>query len=208
VPASHPYTTGGLQVDVAGDGGGWVEVGECGLASPALLAGSGLAPPPAGRASGLAMGLGLDRLLMVRKGVDDLRLLRSTDPRVLAQMGDLAPYRPVSAMPPVRRDLSVAVAADATAEDLGDRVRDALGAAAASLEAVEVVAETPYARLPAAARARLGIREGQKNVLVRVVLRDLERTLTDRDANRLRDRVYAAIHAGDARTWADPARRR
>jgi len=137
-----------------------------------------------------------------------MRLLRSADPRVLAQMGDLAPYRPVSTMPPVRRDLSVAVAADATAEDLGDRIRDALGAEAASLEAVEVVAETPAARLPLAARARLGIRDGQKNVLVRLVLRDLERTLTDRDANRLRDRVYAAIHAGGVRTWAEPARRR
>jgi phenylalanyl-tRNA synthetase alpha chain len=148
------------------------------------------------------MGLGLDRLLMLRKGIGDVRLLRAADPRVAAQMGDLAPYRPVSAMPPVRRDLSVAVAADTVAEDLGDRVRAALGARAASVESVEVVAETRAADLPPAARARLGIRPGQKNLLVRLVLRDLERTLTDADANRLRDEVYAAIHAGDAHTWA------
>jgi phenylalanyl-tRNA synthetase alpha chain len=51
-------------------------------------------------------------------------------------------------MPPVRRDLSVAVQADDTVEDLGDRVCDALG-------------------------------PDQKNVLVRVVLRHLERTLTE-----------------------------
>jgi hypothetical protein len=96
VPASHPYTTDGIQIDV--DAGEWIEIGECGLAA--------IAPP--GR-YGLAMGLGLDRLLMVRKGIDDIRLPRATDPRIAMQMLDLAPYRPVSAMPEVRRDLSIAV---------------------------------------------------------------------------------------------------
>jgi phenylalanyl-tRNA synthetase alpha chain len=38
-----------------------------------------------------------------------MRLLRSEDPRVVSQMKDLAPYRRVSAMPPLRRDLSIAV---------------------------------------------------------------------------------------------------
>ncbi|HEX6739608.1 MAG TPA: hypothetical protein VF310_15115, partial [Vicinamibacteria bacterium] len=69
--ARHPYTTDGLQIDV-GDGDGWVEVGECGLALPALLAESGLTG-----ATGLAMGLGLDRILMLRKGLPDIRLLRA-----------------------------------------------------------------------------------------------------------------------------------
>lgn len=90
LPASHPYTVGGRQIDVEGEDG-WVEIGECGLALPALLRESGL---PEG-ATGLAMGLGLDRLLMLRKGIDDIRLLRSEDPRVAGQLLDLAPYRPV-----------------------------------------------------------------------------------------------------------------
>jgi phenylalanyl-tRNA synthetase alpha chain len=46
---------------------------------------------------------------------------------------------------------------------------------------------------------------GQKNVLVRLVLRPLERTLTDAEANGLRDRVYAALHRGGAREWASGA---
>ena len=37
-------------------------------------------------------------------------------------------------MPPVTRDLSVAVAADEDEETLGDRVREALGADAASVD--------------------------------------------------------------------------
>jgi phenylalanyl-tRNA synthetase alpha chain len=198
VPAEHPYTLDGRQVDVLTPDG-WVEVGECGLAHPEVLADAGLDPRSH---SGLAMGLGLDRLLMLAKGVDDIRLLRSADPRVAAQMLDLAPYRPVSDQPPIRRDLSLAVAGDATAEELGDRVRTALGEHADRVEAVEVVAETPGAALPAAAAARLGLRPGQKNVLVRLTIRDLTRTLTHAEANALRDRVYAALHEGAVWTWA------
>jgi phenylalanyl-tRNA synthetase alpha chain len=109
-------------------------------------------------------------------------------------------------MPPVRRDLSVAVAADDTVEDLGDRVRDALGPDADAVEEVTVLAETASDRLPAKAIARLGIAPHQKNVLVRVVLRHVERTLTDEEANRMRDRVYAALHLGSAHQWAARSR--
>jgi phenylalanyl-tRNA synthetase alpha chain len=196
-PRTHPYTLDGRQVDVARDGG-WVEIAECGLAHPEVLARAGLPPTW----SGLALGMGLDRVLMLLKGVPDIRLLRSATPAVAAQMADLAAYRPVSAMPAVRRDLSVAVDADDLAEDLGDRVRDALGADADCVESVEIRQETPYAVLPERALARLGARPDQKNLLVRIVLRCLDRTLSDHEANVMRDRVYAALHQGTAHEWA------
>jgi phenylalanyl-tRNA synthetase alpha chain len=201
VATGHPYTEDGVQIDVR-HADGWVEIGECGVANARVLAGSGLAAPPA---SGLAMGLGLDRILMLRKGIDDIRLLRATDRRVADQMLDLQPYRAVSSMPPVRRDLSIAAATDASEEDLGDRIRAALGPEARSVESLVVVSETAYEDLPEAARERLGISRGQKNMLVRVVLRDLERTLTDAEANELRDAVYAAVHEGVVWTWATRA---
>ena len=198
-PRIHPYTEHGRQVDVRHDGR-WVEVWECGLAHPDVLASAGLA----GR-GGLALGMGLDRMLMLGKGIPDIRLLRSADPRIAAQMRDLAAYQPVSSMPPVTRDLSVAVAADEDEETLGDRVREALGADAACVEEVRVLAATPYDRLPEPAARRLGARPGQKNLLVRVVLRDLEKTLTNEAANVLRDRIYLAIHQGTQHQWACPA---
>jgi phenylalanyl-tRNA synthetase alpha chain len=188
----------GRQVDVATDDEGWLEIAECGLTHPAVLRAAGLG----GTATGLAVGMGLDRLLMLRKGIDDIRLLRATDPRIASQMVDLAPYRPVSSMPPVRRDLSIAVAADQDAELLGDRVRAALGDDATSVEAIEVLSRTPIDGLPPQAVARLGGRTGQDNVLVRIVLRDLDRTLTAEEGNVLRDRVYAALHEGDVHQWA------
>jgi phenylalanyl-tRNA synthetase alpha chain len=198
-PSPHPYTLGGVEIEVrAGDE--WVEVGECGLALPAILDEAGL---PSSLWSGLAMGLGLDRLLMLAKGIDDIRILRSADPRVAAQMLGLAPYQPVSSQPPIRRDLSVAVDASRTPEELGDRVRQALGERVESLESVEVLTETEYDAVPPPARARIGQQPGQKNVLVRIVIRDLVRTLTSQEANRLRDAVYAALHEGTAWQWAD-----
>ena len=197
-PAEHPYTTSGLQIDVR-DGDGWIEVGECGLVHPALLARTGHEPT---RISGLALGLGLDRLVMLRKGISDIRLLRSSDERVANQMLDLAPYRPVSAMPAVRRDLSLAVAAHTEVEELGDRIRSALGDDTGVIESVTVLGETPYGELPAAAIQRMGVAPHQKNVLVRVTLRALDRSLTHDECNALRDRIYAAVHEGTEKEWA------
>jgi phenylalanyl-tRNA synthetase alpha chain len=196
-PTSHPYTLNGLEVEVREDDR-WVEVGECGLASPDVLRGGGLPE----EYTGLAMGLGLDRLLMLRKAIDDIRLLRSRDERVASQMLDLARYRPVSSQPPVTRDLSIAVRDGADAEELGDRVRVALGDDAQSVEALTVVADTPAEDLPPQAVERLGLGPGQKNLLVRLVLRHPTRTLTDAEANAVRDRVYAVIHEGSVYQWA------
>jgi phenylalanyl-tRNA synthetase alpha chain len=95
-PRVHPYTLKGRQVDVRADDG-WVEVWECGLAHPEVLAGAGLA-----ETSGLALGM--------------------------------------------------------TSE--------------------------------------------QKNVLIRLDIRPLTRTLTDAEGNVLRDQVYAAVHQGTRGEWA------
>ncbi len=195
-PRTHPYTGRGRQVDVRRQGR-WVEVWECGLAHPGVLGAAGLAG-----CSGLALGMGLDRLLMLVKGIPDIRLLRSADPRIADQMRDLAPYQLVSSMPAVTRDLSVAVACDEDEETLGDRVRDALGGDASCVEEVRVLSAAPYDQLPEPAARRLGAGPGQQNLLVRVVLRDLEKTLTNEAANALRDRIYLAIHQGTAYQWA------
>ena len=192
MPAVHPYTTAGRQVDVW-TGDGWLELLECGLAAPHVLAMAGLDPE---RWSGLALGMGLDRALLLRKGIPDIRLLRATDPRAAEQLLDLSLWRPVSTLPPIRRDLSLVIAADADVETLGDRVRGALGDRSDDLESVQLLARTAYADLPRDARQRLGLRADQMNALVRIVLRPLARTLTDAEANALRDEVYLALHEG------------
>ncbi len=189
-PAVHPYTEQGRQVDVLVDGE-WLEVAECGLAARHVLRRAWLPDD----VHGLAMGLGLDRLLMLRKAIPDIRLLSSDDPRVVAQLRDLSPYRAVSKHPPIARDISVAVRPEQDAETIGDTVRSVVGDL---VEEIVVLDETPVSALPPAAVARLGAVAGQKNVLLRLVLRHATRTLTDEDANAARDAVYAAVHEGAA----------
>jgi phenylalanyl-tRNA synthetase alpha chain len=196
--ALHPYTIGGLQID-AENGGEWVEIGECGVAAPGLLARCGLDPANVG---GLAMGIGLDRLVMLRKGIDDIRLLRSEDPRVASQMLVLSPYRAVSNQPAVRRDLSVAVDSNLTEEDIGDMVRDALGDETEMVEAITIAGRASYDELPPSAITRMGMKEGQLNLLVRIVIRHPVRTLTAAEANRVRNKIYDTIHKGDRKEIA------
>jgi phenylalanyl-tRNA synthetase alpha chain len=196
--AVHPYTVDGLQVDVQ-TGDAWVELAECGLAAPHVLSGAGLDPD---RYSGLALGMGLDRAVMLRKGIDDIRLLRSDDPRVAVQLLDLTPWRPVSMLPPVRRDLSIVVTGQPDEELLGDMVRTALGERTDDLESLIVRSATPYESLPPHVQVRLAMSPGQTNVLLRLTLRPIGRTLTDDEANVLRDQVYAATHEGPVQEWA------
>jgi phenylalanyl-tRNA synthetase alpha chain len=98
IAADQPHLVEGRQVDVRVRGK-WTAIGAAGLAPAALLAGAGL---PAD-ASGLAVALDLERLVMLAKGIDDARLLRSTDPRVAAQMLDLGPFIPAARERPVTR---------------------------------------------------------------------------------------------------------
>jgi phenylalanyl-tRNA synthetase alpha chain len=197
-PRIHPYTLDGVQIDVLYDGE-WIEIGECGLAHPEIIAEN---IPRIRGLSGLALGLGMDRILMIRKNIKDIRVLRSIDPRVTNQMQDLSPYREISAMPPVTRDISLVLDEDVTVEDIGDKVREALSSNADVVESVEILSQTIYKELPPTAVERLAIRAGQKNLLLRVVLRALDRTLTSDECNAYRDIVYAALHKGSAWQWA------
>ncbi|MUN64615.1 hypothetical protein GMA12_15940 [Kocuria sediminis] len=188
----HPYTLGGRQVDVHTEGR-WLELAECGRIHPEVLHGAGLDPQTW---SGLALGLGLDRALMLRKSIPDIRCLRSSEPRIAAQMLDLQPWQHVSSLPGTRRDISVVLDDSEDDETIGDRVRTALGKDADLLEAVEVLSWTRCEDLPAAARDRLGITAGRSNALIRLHIRPLVRTLTSAEANDLRNTIYLAVHEG------------
>ena len=109
------------------------------------------------------------------------------------------PHRPLSTAA-LQRDLSVAVAAESVAS-IGERVRAALGERADSLEDILVLSQTRCMDLSTSSRRRLGIAAGQVHLQVRLVIRDLQRTLTSDDANELRDAVVDVLHEGAVRTW-------
>lgn len=61
---------------------GWLEIVGCGLIHPSVLRAGGLDPE---EYSGLAFGFGLNRLAMLKYGIDDIRLFNSGDLRFLEQ---------------------------------------------------------------------------------------------------------------------------
>jgi len=192
IDSPHPYTKQGIEVNaVLGDRD--IEILECGLISDQLLANMGLDPQ---KYSGWALGMGLDRLVMTLKDIPDIRYLRSTNPKIAAQMKDLSKYHEVSSLPAITRDMSYSVPASYVEEDINEDIREALGEKQGMLESVEVVNETSYQDLPSKIRERLGISNSQKNVLVRITLRHLERTLENKEANKIYDDIYGKINHG------------
>jgi len=92
-PSYFPFTEPSAEVDIScllcGGAGcrvckqtGWLEVAGCGMVHPNVFRACGI---DAKRYSGFAFGFGIERLAMLRYGVNDLRLFFENDLRFLAQ---------------------------------------------------------------------------------------------------------------------------
>ncbi|NBU24037.1 MAG: phenylalanine--tRNA ligase subunit alpha [Gammaproteobacteria bacterium] len=94
-PSYFPFTEPSAEVDMSCvfcDGAGcrvckhtgWLEIAGCGMVHPNVFAAAGV---DAERWTGYAFGMGIERLAMLRYGVDDLRLFYESDLRFLRQFG-------------------------------------------------------------------------------------------------------------------------
>jgi len=92
-PSYFPFTEPSAEMDIQctqcrGKGcrtcknTGWLEVGGCGMVHPEVFKASGVDPETY---SGFAFGMGVERLAMLRYGVNDLRLFFENDLRFLKQ---------------------------------------------------------------------------------------------------------------------------
>lgn len=92
-PSYFPFTEPSCEVDVScvlckGKGcsvcgnSGWLEVAGAGMVHPNVIRNGGYDPE---RVTGFAFGFGLDRLAMLKYGIDDIRLFYSNDKRFLSQ---------------------------------------------------------------------------------------------------------------------------
>jgi phenylalanyl-tRNA synthetase alpha chain len=133
---------------------------------------------------------------MVRKNLLDICLIRAGDPRIAKQMTNLDPYKTVSSMPPITRDMSYSVPKEYCEEDINEEIRIALAGEVEILEEIKILSETLFEDLPAIAKEKLGIKSNQKNILVRVTLRSLDKTLTKEYVNSLLDEIYLKINQG------------
>jgi phenylalanyl-tRNA synthetase alpha chain len=92
-PSFFPYTEPSAEVDIscqscAGTGcgtckqTGWVEILGSGMVHPAVFEAVGYDPE---KITGFAFGMGLERVAMLKHGVDDIRLFYENDLRFLGQ---------------------------------------------------------------------------------------------------------------------------
>ena len=92
-PGFFPFTEPSFEMDIRcpfcdGKGcstcknGGWIELCPCGMIHPNVLKNAGLDP---NEFSGCAFGLGLDRMVMMRAGINDIRELNSGNLKLLKQ---------------------------------------------------------------------------------------------------------------------------
>jgi phenylalanyl-tRNA synthetase alpha chain len=80
-PSFFPFTEPSAEVDMSWKGG-WLEIGGCGMVHPNVLKHVGI---DSERYVGFAFGMGVERLAMLRYGVNDLRLFFENDLQFLKQ---------------------------------------------------------------------------------------------------------------------------
>ncbi len=77
-----PFTEPSAQVHIRKPPGAWLEIMGAGMVDPAVLTEVGYDPE---EVSGFAFGLGVERMAMLRWGIEDIRLFYGSDARFLAQ---------------------------------------------------------------------------------------------------------------------------
>jgi phenylalanyl-tRNA synthetase alpha chain len=80
-PSFFPFTEPSAEIDMSWKGG-WLEIGGCGMVHPNVLKHVGI---DSERYIGFAFGMGVERLAMLRYGVNDLRLFFENDMQFLKQ---------------------------------------------------------------------------------------------------------------------------
>jgi len=87
-PSFFPFTEPSAEVDIwwedeaLPDGGRWMEILGCGMVDPNVLEGLGI---DSEKYTGYAFGMGIERIAMLRYGIDDIRILYENDVRFLEQ---------------------------------------------------------------------------------------------------------------------------
>ena len=69
-PSYFPFTEPSAEVDILSKNGKWLEVLGCGIINPTVLRNCNIDP---NKFSGLAFGLGVERIAMLKHGIEDIR---------------------------------------------------------------------------------------------------------------------------------------
>lgn len=115
-----PYTDPSLEMEVQ-VGERWIELLGSGMVRQSVLAALGI---PEGMYNGWAFGFGLERLAITSMELPDIRLLWSTDERVVKQLKLGQKFKEVTKYPTITRDISFIVDKSFEPNNYFDLIRD------------------------------------------------------------------------------------
>lgn len=171
---TFPFTDPSVEMDIMFNGN-WLEVNGAGLVHPQVLRNFGLDPEIY---NGWAFGFG-DRLAMIKMGIPDIRILWSTDQRIVSQFKDInSKYKEVSKYPPITRDISFIVDKKFVPNDYFDLIREIGGDL---VEQVELLDKYENAEKFGADKA---------SYTYRIIYRSPEKTLKSEEVDALQKKLY------------------
>nr|POE65942.1 phenylalanine--trna ligase, mitochondrial [Quercus suber] len=204
VEAFFPHTSPSWEMEVWWRGD-WLEILGCGVIDQPLL-------DRAGQPSriGWAFGLGLERIAMLLFGIPDIRLFWSKDPRFLNQFDENQPIRrfqPFSKHPAAPRDVAfwlpstsgpvisdTAAASSSTPSPAGGQHTEPTSSAEPAFhenDLMEIVRNVAGDSVEDVTLidSFTNRKTGRKSLCYRIVYRSLEKTLTNKEANSLHERI-------------------
>lgn len=171
-PFTHPSIEMGIESH-----GNWLEILGAGVVHAEVLKKLGIDPNVY---NGWAFGFGLERLVMAKMGIPDIRIFWSKDPRITGQFKDLdSVYHEVSRYPMTYRDISFVVGKDVSLNSYYEVVRDS---AQDLVEEVKLI--DSYEN-----EEKFG--KDKKSYTFRITYRSPERTLTNEEVDKIQVEIEA-----------------
>ena len=171
---TFPYTDPSLQIEVM-VGDQWIEIMGGGMPKASVLKKMGLEGY-----NGWAFGFGLERLAIISMSLPDIRLLWSTDERVVKQLKLGQKFTEVSKYPPIVRDISFIVPDTFVPNNYFDLVRDIGGDLVEQVELIDTYANAD----------KFG--QGNVSYAYRITYRAIDHTLTSEEIDILHKQLEEA----------------
>ena len=171
---TFPFTDPSLEMLIENNGN-WLEILGAGVVHAEVLKKLGIDPDIY---NGWAFGFGLERLVMAKMSVPDIRIFWSNDPRIKSQFKNLeSVYREVSKYPMTYRDISFVVGKKVSLNTYYEIVRDCAGDLVEEVKLLDTYEN----------EEKFG--KDKKSYTFRITYRSPERTLTNEEIDKIQKEI-------------------
>ncbi|KKU91692.1 MAG: Phenylalanine-tRNA ligase [Candidatus Jorgensenbacteria bacterium GW2011_GWA1_48_11] len=171
---TFPFTDPSIEMAIESNGN-WFEILGAGVVHTEVLRKLGIDPNVW---NGWAFGFGLERLVMAKMNVPDIRIFWSKDPRITSQFRNLeSVYREVSKYPMTYRDISFVIGNGVDLKNYYEMVRDCAQDLVEEVKLLDTYEnEEKFGR-------------DKKSYTFRIVYRSPERTLTNEEVDKIQKEI-------------------